>query len=256
MKRSGIIVVTLLTALAVAVPAYAKRTPTTPIDVAFEASPMWVHEAADVVTFTMEITNKSNDPIDLTIDYANGTFDTTVPARGSFGPADLYTVDVGEAIGDADVLGVATVSWDSGSVEAVAASTVDPTPPCDFSYTGEGPGGLIGTASLDIEFACIWTPPENGTWRVAMLPAAKRPTGASWTVRDHVPGNWCGSAAARWRPGDGPVTGTVYLPGPEGLHGDGVCYDGGIGGAGWFPIGNPDSFYLVADDEVTVTWLG
>jgi hypothetical protein len=95
MKRSGIIVVTLLTALAVAVPAYAKRTPTTPIDVAFEASPMWVHEAADVVTFTMEITNKSNDPIDLTIDYANGTFDTTVPARGSFGPADLYTVDVG-----------------------------------------------------------------------------------------------------------------------------------------------------------------
>jgi hypothetical protein len=37
--------------------------------------------------------------------------------------------------------------------------------------------------------------------------------------------------------------------------GDGVCLSGGAGGDS-FPIGNPESFYLVADGTVTVTSCG
>ena len=86
----------------------------------------------------------------------------------------------------------------------------------------------------------------------------KKPVGLSVTSRDHTPGNWCilpdgsgGNFSARWRVGDPPLVGQVYFPGPEGIYGDGVCYAGGSGGTEWFPIGNPDAFYLVTRGAVT-----
>lgn len=101
---------------------------------------------------------------------------------------------------------------------------------------------------------------EPGVWTVSVLPISTRPTGVSVTVRDQIPGNWCtledgtgGIISGRWKVGNAPITGQAYLHGSDGVLGNGVCLDGGIGGSGWFPIGNPESFYVVADGLVSVS---
>jgi hypothetical protein len=86
-----------------------------------------------------------------------------------------------------------------------------------------------------------------------------RPAKFTVSVRDHVPGNWCvledgsgGVTSERWRPNDGPLALDVYLPDENGPRGSGVCLAGGAGGE-FFPVGNPDSFYLYVGVDAKVT---
>jgi hypothetical protein len=260
MKKLAIITIALMTALALAAPASAgpkPRTPKAPIVVTFEGQPMWTHEAADVITYSVDVYNKSTVSVYVTIDHDQSTVEGTIPPRTSRTWEDIFERQVGTAIDGPDIVETVTVSYDGGSVVAEAVTATLPDPLCLFTYTTidgvTSATGIIGGDGL-----CIWSPPERGTWLVEMtpIPVKKRPINAGWTVRDHVPGNWCGSEGALWRTDDPAITDTVYLPGAEGIYGDGVCYGAGIGGSDWFPIGNPGSFYLVADGMVTVTWLG
>jgi hypothetical protein len=130
-----------------------------------------------------------------------------------------------------------------GTVAAETVVQLFPYDVCDFDAAA-------------ISEPCIWRPTTSGIWKVPVTPSATRPVNVLVTVRDHVPGNWCvlpdGSGGAlrdRWRPNEPPVEILVYFPG------DGVCISGGAGGD-FFPIGNPESFYLVADGAVTVTPCG
>jgi len=120
----------------------------------------------------------------------------------------------------------------------------------------------------------------TGVWQITLTPTApankpNRPIGASVSVRDGVPGNWCTLAigtsstfGGRWKAGDADIVGSVYLPGDENLPtklGDedyptlgldeGMCLGGGAGG-NYFKVGNPKSFYLATNGTVAVEWKG
>lgn len=154
-----------------------------------------------------------------------------------------------------------------------------PEPPCDFKYdwVGEEPDRVVwtGTHEEPLSGVCIWTPgaDRTGIWKVTLDPTPPRnparPIGAAVAVRDGIPGNWCtlpdgsgGNFGTRWRVGDPPVVGEVYLPGTENIlglafdpiYGGGTCLAGGAGGE-YFMVGNPDSFYLRAEGNVTVEFV-
>ena len=153
-----------------------------------------------------------------------------------------------------------------------------PDPKCGFTYewVGEGSNRVwTGTRAEPLSGVCIWTPGVawTGIWRVTLDPTPPRnparPIGAAVAVRDGVPGNWCilpdgsgGNFSERWKVGDPPVTGEVYLPGTENIldlefdpfYGGGTCLAGGAGGD-YFMVGNPDSFYLRAEGIVTVEFV-
>lgn len=131
-----------------------------------------------------------------------------------------------------------------------------PYPECEFED---------GTALVN--GVCIWTisDDQTGIWKVSLDPTPpkkeNRPIDAQVAVRDGVPGNWCvlpngsgGVFSERWKKGDGPVDGKVYLPGDENLPEleEGWCLAGGAGGE-HFATGNPHSFYLRANGIITVT---
>lgn len=124
-------------------------------------------------------------------------------------------------------------------------------------------GTLLADASAETTFElypdgdiCIWKPPAPGVYRLTLHPTVRGNPNVLFTVRDHVPGNWCttppelnlepsGAIRIRWLEGDDPIVMYVYYPA------DGVCLSGGAGGD-FLPIGNPASLYLVAEGTVTV----
>lgn len=263
MKRSWfalIITVVLVTAIA---PAYAKpRPPSTPrLSVWVQADPAWVHEAADRIAFTVYVENTARTAVDgVTVTLTAAWTETfTVPSIGA-GERVAITATPREVSEfeefstcpeEGCTLPIQATALYGGLVsEAMSTVFLEVYPSCGF---------VDGVATM-INGPCIWTPAEPGVWTVSVLPISTRPTGVSVTVRDHIPGNWCtledgtgGIISGRWKVGDDPITGQVYLPGSDGVLGNGVCLDGGIGGSEWFPIGNPESFYVVADGLVSVS---
>jgi len=275
MKRFWMMLLTISVVLVIALPAGVakpgkgpKPPKAEPIAVSLYVNPMWVHEDADVLRYTVTLENKTSDTIDgIRVNLSAATPTIEIWA-GSIGPNESVAFDGGSRnvsefpdSGDCldgeecPLLATAEVLIGVNPLTQVTMSTpLIPYPSCNFN---EVSGGV-----------CIWTPPQTGVWKITLAPTPpnnpKRNFTASVSVRDHVPGNWCSLAVdgswgfgERWRDGDDPIDGEVYLPGVEnflelGL-GDGVCLAGGAGGD-YFAVGNPDSFYLRTNGDVTVRW--
>lgn len=211
-----------------------------------------VHEAGDLIIYSISGTNDSGGPIDLT-DNLTGFAESGVPT-GTFGPyVREYSLEL-----DA-------IEWHDKNGGSVT-NTV----------TASGPGGLIADASVSAGFwpveqcdfstptttawtTCIWKPPYPGDWEVTIDPTPLGRGSANYqlTLRDHVPGNWCPiGLSGRWRVGDDPVSTIFSIPDWNQIPpGDPVCEIGGNGGD-FFKVGTPGSFYLVAIGDVEVRYLG
>ncbi len=302
MKRFWMMLLTISVVLVIALPAGVakpgkgpKPPKAVPIAVSLYVNPMWVHEGADLIKYTVMLQNKtSNDitgvAVKLTTDtgvhlgpvdeweFPAGAEDGVVPANSSVGlNFDLNVHQFAEAEpcltesqDECALLATAEVLIDGELLTQVTMSTpLIPYPSCGFEYTN------FVSDVVTVSDICIWTLPPNGkltktgVWEITLYPVIpekpKRNFTASVSVRDHVPGNWCSLAVdASWGFGErwpfvGPIVGEVYLPGNENLPtlglGDGVCLAGGAGGD-YFAVGNPDSFYLRTNGDVTVQWLG
>ncbi len=266
-------------------PKYCGDDPTDPppsglVSVSLISDPMWVHEFADVIKYSATFDNNSGAELAVTFDRVEVTVSNELVATLPVGSAKVVAAGASEAwnlaasinVGEVDTLaggltynekivGTAIFTSALGVYSAVADSEYLPDPPCGFAFAlADG----VWTGAAEIDDVCIVAPPEKGIWEVSVAPFPpnnpSKPISVSVTTRDHIPGNWCrlpdgtgGNFGTRWRVGDPPLVGQVYFPGPEGIYGDGVCYDGGRGGTEWFPIGNPDSFYLVTQGFVTFT---
>jgi hypothetical protein len=264
---------TISVVLVIALPAGAAKPgkgPKPAIAVSLYANPMSVHEGADIISYTVTLENETRDKItDITVKLS---------AAGSDDDTDEFSI---EAKKDATVnfsrkvssfpgcqagkecalLATAEVFRNGVLLTQVTESTpFVPYPACPFGYDGNFKSNTILVSDY-----CIWTPPKTGVWEITLTPpdGAKRKFTASATVRDHTPGNWCSlTVDGAWGVGGrgaDPITGEVYLPGNEDFSeqglGDGVCLAGGAGG-NYFAVGNPDSFYLRTNGDVTVRWLG
>jgi hypothetical protein len=180
------------------------------------------------------------------------------------------------------LVAIAEVMVGEGNVvtQAEMSTLLLPDLPCDFVYTkswDELQGWVIeGIAPTAVDRLCIWTLPDwndaptTGVWEITVMPLPpdneKRPISVSVTVRDGVPGNWCtrwigtpSGFSETWKWNDDPdnvIDGQVYLPGTENLLdlAEGMCLGGGHGGD-YFAVGNPKSFYLATDGNVSVRWI-
>jgi hypothetical protein len=278
MKRTRHIMVIALalgTALAMAAPAVAKKPPKDPkpppglsgVDASMAADPIWVHEPEDELQYTLTLENSTDADVEFdmvfTAGYADDPEPVLVPGNGTVVlTRTRLAADFPESLScgvyqSCMLTATAEVFQDGALVaDAAAETTLEFYPECDFEQ-------LVG----DI---CIWKPvdelggPQPGFYKLTLDPTVpgnpNRTTTVLFTVRDHVPGNWCttppelglepsGAMRIRWRESDGPVVMYVYYPA------DGVCLSGGNGGD-FFAIGNPASLYLVADGTVTAEFLG
>jgi hypothetical protein len=274
MKRIWIVLLALVTVLAIAAPAAGKGKPgktttSAPIAVFLEGGPIWVHEAGDVIHYTVVIENKTRSDVTVGVEFEFGSEPAVmIPARATVTLADLFSTSVGtnriEAARTAgcenqpagadpqcEIPASVTVVYGGGEGEVVAQTSSKVMP---YDLCGFAPAVVAGGE------VCIWQPdPTNQKrWTVSVEPDATKRTNVLVTVRDHVPGNWCtlplpegggGVVSQRWKPADGPVTLKVYLGNEEG-----ICLSGGAGGD-HFAVGNGASFYLYlsTDGEVTVS---
>jgi len=265
MRRFWMMLLTISVVLVIALPAGAAKPgkgPKPPIAVSLYANPMSVHEGADTISYTVTLENTTRDKItDIRVklspagsddDTDDISIDAKKDATANFSRkvSSFPGCQVGK---ECALLATAEVFIDDVPLTQTTMTTpLRPIPPCSF-------GG--GTPS--VESVCIWTPTQTGVWEITLTPPddAKRNFTASATVRDHVPGNWCSlTVDGAWGVGGrgaDPIVGEVYLPGNENLPnlGVGVCLAGGAGGD-YFAVGNPDSFYLRTNGDVTVRWLG
>lgn len=283
MRRTWVLLMVVGLVLLGALPATAKKPdkpkppPAAPIAVSLEAEPLWAHEAADNLRYVATLENKTATAISgVTVEFTaagttNVATDIAVPADGiiSLDGFSRLAGDFAETAGciagalTCDLVASVAVYDDQELLAEASMSTMlDPEPPCTFDANGVA----------QVAGVCIWTLAEGeptGVWEISYLPAPptnpKRPINAALTVRDGVPGNWCtvaigtGSAiTGRWKVGDGPLVGEVYLPGDENIAtlglDDGMCLGGGAGGD-YFAVGNPNSFYVAADGAFTVSWM-
>lgn len=273
MKRFWMMLLTISVVLVIALPAGVakpgkgpKPPKAVPIAVSLDANPVWVHEGADLISYTVTLENKTSTDIDgIRVDLSAAKLTIEI-WTGSIGPNESVALDGGSRsvedfaefddcfVGDECPLPAsAEVFIGEDLLTQVTMSTpLMPYLPCNFI---EDP----------VDGVCIWTPPQTGVWKITLAPTPpdnpKRAISAGVTVRDGVPGNWCTLAdpdstfTGKWREGDGAVFGWVYLPGAENVPAldDGMCLHGGAGGE-YFAVGNPDSFYLSANGVVTVQW--
>ncbi len=292
MKRIGVVLLVMAMGLVIASPAGAAKPikPDKPdkgpnpslVAVSLSAEPVWVHEGADVIRYTVTVENKTNDTMNVvTVEFtaANTTDTATV---GDISPDQIkesaFTRTMSEfdesiscGYGDECPLPATATVFVNGSVltQATMSTPLMPYPSCGFEY-GFVNDDFVSNSVL-VSDMCIWTLPidgdRTGVWEITLYPTLpdkpKRNLTAGVSVRDHVPGNWCPLAVdaswgfgERW-PFDVPIIGEVYLPGDEDSSGqdlgNGVCLAGGAGGD-YFAVGNPDSFYLRANGDVTVRW--
>ena len=273
MRRFWMMLLTISVVLVIALPAGAAKpdkVPKPPIAVSLYANPTSVHEGADIIRYTVALENKTRDEITgITVKLSaagseddTGVFsieakkDTTV--NFSRKVSSFPGCQVGE---ECALLATAEVfRYGVLSTQVTDSTPFVPYPACPFEYDGN-----FKSNTISVSYYCIWTFPtgRTGVWEITLTPpdGAKRNFTASATVRDHTPGNWCsltvdGAWGVSGRGAD-PTTGEVYLPGNEDFSeqglGDGVCLAGGAGGE-YFVVGNPDSFYLNANVDVTVQW--
>jgi hypothetical protein len=209
----------------------------------------WVHEEGDLIIYSISGINDSGGPIDLADDLT-GFLETDV-TESPFGP---YVRDYFVALSDIEwktpdlgyVTNTVTVSGPGGVLaDASAIAEFTPYEGCDFSKT--------------ITDVCIWKPSQPGEWQLTVdpTPLGRRVIRYQVTLRDHIPGNWCPTGlSGTWKLGDDPVSTIFTIPDWTQIPpGDPVCPLGGRAGD-FFNVGTPDSFYLVASGDVTVTYLG
>lgn len=298
MKRFWTMLMVVAVALVMALPAGAVKPPkppkppkpstSVPIAMFVDAQPVWVHEGADLLRYTVKLENKtSTDITDVTVEFtAAGATDfpleVNLPANDTVTLEEFsrFVSEFPEAANcgiddECPLVARATVIVDGDLVAQTDMSIpLMPVPPCGFTYHYTNELDFVSN-SVQVSDLCIWTLPEDGgvlktgIWEITLTPTPpnnpKRPIGASVTVRDGVPGNWCPLAiglpsgiSERWTFGDDLPTGQTYLPGDEDILGlglaEGMCINGGAGGD-YFEVGNPKSFYLAADGTVTVKWV-
>ena len=272
-----ILIVVAAMALAMAGPASGKKPEAkadpkaAPIAAYVESGPQWVHEAGDVIVYSVILENKTRSrQIEVTVSTDFGNEEVTLPVEGGTTEVVALERTVSEEEVPADgasgeIVGTLTVAYDmDGPVTIVLneGTVVERYRSCGIDMLG-------GTATVDMTdgSACIWHTDQRGAWTISVLPVDPKVTSMSVTLRDHVPGNWCtpdgsgGGANVRWHPKDDtrtPVTLDVFLPdandtlGDGNPLGDGVCYGGGAGGA-TMQDGTPNSFYLWLRHDGVVT---
>jgi len=261
--------VSLMMVIAV-VPAAAKKPTAVPVAVSMDAQPIWVHEGADRLRYTVTLENITGADVSVTVEFTAAT--TTDPDRYVVIPANdtvtldgfsRYASEFPETAGchNRCQLPASVAIYIDGELvtEQTMSTLLDPDPLCNFDQAS-------------VEGVCIWTLPkiggitQTGVWEITLSPTPRnsnRPVNATVTVRDGVPGNWCTigdsrGIGGRWRDGDDDFVGYVYLPGDENLPtlDVGMCLDGGFAGE-YAAVGNPDSFYLDSFDRdmtITVRW--
>jgi len=277
MRRFWILFVVVAMALAIAGPATGKKLEgepnpqAAPIAVYVENGPWWVHEAGDVIVYTVHVENKTRStPIEVTVstDFGTGPVVSTVEGGTTEVVVFERTVLDSEvpAYGTSgEIVGTITVAYDmDGPVSIVLeeGTVVECYNDCGIPSAG-------GTEIVDMTdgTACIWHTDERGAWTISVLPVDLKVRDLTVTLRDHVPGNWCtpdgsgGGAYVRWHPKDAtrdPLTLDVFLPDAEDTLGDGdplgdgVCCGGGAGGD-TMQDGSPNSFYLWLRHDAVVT---
>ena len=276
MKRFWIMLLAVAMALVIALPAGAgkpvKPPTSVPIAVFMDAEPVWVHEGADLIRYTVTLRNKTSTDIeDVDVEFIAAGETTqmgvgTVSADDTVKLEDVLSRPVSQfsefypcGFGDECPLpAIAKVFVEDAIVTETEISTpLMPNPPCGFDN---------GEATLTGGQVCIWNPPSSGKWTVSVTPvkAVTRPTRMMVSVRDGVPGNWCtvpdvadtGVVFRRLMPGDTAFELQVLLPGSGGqsLDGlaDGQCNSGGAGGD-YFAVGNPEAFYFYTSIDGTAT---
>jgi len=253
MKKFSIMAVALAVALLGAGPAAAAKPDKPPkppkppasalVAVSLDASPMWVHEDADVLEYTVTLHNKTSADIDnIRVELSPGS-EPDDSSGFVLSANETQTLEFSRAVSqfpgrcvepgeECDLVAKAAVLLGTEVMTQATMSTpLMPYPSC----------GLEDEVADVTGGTCIWNPPNAGTWTVSLEPTPpsnpKRHSDVLVTVRDHVPGNWCGAWSGKWRPDDGPVEVSVHLPA------NGVCLAGGAGGE-FFDIGNPESVYL------------
>jgi hypothetical protein len=270
MRRFWFLLLAVTVILVIALPAGAGKPPKTPpaapVAATLEGNPMWVHEAGDVISYSVTVENKTRSEIVVEIAYPDGTTQVTIQPKVPVSFPNLFSDevthnDIDSCLADEDFCDLfAEVTLrhpDGGDVIVVAETStlVDPVDECVFE-DGDG-NPAVTEAGL-----CIWKPTTLGEWQLAAVPepVPTRPTNLMMTMRDAVPGNWCtledgtgGAVQERWLKSSESVVLDVYLPE------NGVCLLGGHGMCTepdcYFAVGNPASFYLYTtfDAYITVT---
>ena len=276
MRRFWLLLLAITTILVIALPAGAVKPPLSAlITASLDGGPMWVHEAGDVIEYSVTVQNKSRAPVDVEVFYADDddvpqSLPIEIEAKNTYVEKDLFsrTVTSDHIDGcledqDCDLFAEVTVRYpDEGPLIAIVETStlIDPVDECIF---------LEGIPRFTESGLCIWKPSPPGTWEVSAVPVleSNRPTNLMMTMRDGVPGNWCtlpdgsgGVVQDRWlrdRPDTDPVVLDVFLPGENGDLDDGMCLMGGAGVCTdddcYFAVGNPESFYLYTTFDGFIT---
>ena len=126
---------------------------------------------------------------------------------------------------------------------ASTSVNVSPYPACGFT-DDDGTGTMVVPGDpLDWRL-CVWAPPATGSWRLTGNSAAtgRKGVNAQLTVRDYVPGDWCGATAGRLRSGETLVL-DVALPDDDSGECPGSDYDDA----------NPATYYIATQGLGVVT---
>ena len=276
MRRFWITLLAVSVALVIALPAGAvkppKPTPAAPVAVTLDGGPMWLHEAGDVIWYSVTVQNKARATVEVEVffdgDDGAGSILIEVEAKSAFVEEGLFSQTVTQDHIDGclydqmcDLFAEVRVEYPNGVlISVVETSTlIDPVDECVFEDENGNP--IVTESGL-----CIWKPSPPGTWEVSAVPdpVPTRPTNLMMTMRDGVPGNWCtllddgggGVIQERWLKSSTSIVLDVYLPD------DGECLTGGHGVCTepdcYFAVGNPDSFYLYTtfDGIIELTYIG
>jgi len=249
MKRFWMMLLTISVVLAIALPAGAakpdkrpKPPKAVPIAVSLDAQPVWVHEDADLISYTVTLENKTSNDFDgIRVDLSAAKLTIEI-WTGSIGPNESVALDGGSrSVGDFGEFDDCRVG-DECALPATAEVFIGEDLLTQETMSTPLMPYLRCDLDEELDGVCIWTPPQTGVWKITLAPTPpadnqKRAISAGVTVRDGVPGNWCTLAdpdstfTGKWREGDGDVFGLVYLPGENGPDlDDGMCLHGGAGG--------------------------
>lgn len=173
----------------------------------------------------------------------------------SDGTTPLYSVQDDDITVDTRVFsGTATHETADGVLRASFELTKQDHDECFAGQSGDTYHGVF----LD-RTECRWHPNTPGVWQATLRPAIPGPkVKVEVSLRDHAPGNWCTTTAdgayavsGRLRPGE-EMGVEFYTPGPER---SGICLRGGQNGT-TIGVGNPATFLLVAQGDLTLTRVG
>lgn len=263
MKRIFTIFLALVTVMALAVPALAKKGGkpgnVPKVTLSIEASLYQAHEVGDLIVYTINVVNNSG--VDLTVeDSLTGFGPITVADGETFEPEVKpdYPVVGDDFTGDPAAVVINRLTAKDGANNVVASATAETQvfaayPDCD----PDGDGRFAGSDGYGV---CIWKPAVHGDWTFNVTPAApgKRPVTITMNLRDDVPGNWCSfdpHSVQQWRGEPEVLTFEVNLPDiPPDWHGEAICPNGGAGGD-FFGVGTPGSFYLAMYGDYQVTTI-